>query len=359
MRIGMRMRMLAPLVLAGVLSACGGSASTPAQSTAASGTLSSAAVPAAAPASAHLTKVTFLTNFLPGAQVIPFFLAAARGYYRQAGLDVNIIDGKATGLTVQQVASGSVDFGYATLDVMALDRAKGAPLLAVMGAIQSNPYGVWVPRNSPIKTFKQLVGHRLLIVPGAPSYYYLKAVAHIKGFDAARIRYVSLSPSALYGSYFAKQANAVTGDLGFGNALVQAHRPSRILSFFKAGVISPGYGVLVRQDYAKAHPAVVRAFVAASVKAWEACLANPAVVTQAIDDMIRARPGMSLNAKEILGGWDVYHAYLNTARTKGKPFGWESTRDWQDALQLLHQDAGLNGSLNPSDYFTNAYLPAQ
>jgi NitT/TauT family transport system substrate-binding protein len=130
-----------------------------------------------------------------------------------------------------------------------------------------------------------------------------------------------------------------------------------VLYFAADGLISPSFGLFARSDYVAAHPDLIRKFVAASVKGWNAMLNDPKAVSEAIRDQIKARPQSDLKAAPILASWRLYQRFVFTARTKGHPFGWESQADWRDALQMLHTHAGLKGSLDPADYFTNAYLP--
>lgn len=339
--------------------ACGGAApSVGSTAPAKSASQPASLAPQAAAASAKMTKMNLLLNFIPSANQLPFFLGVARGYYKAAGIDLNVIDGKSTTLTVQAVANGQAQVGWASLDVMALARAKGAPLVAVMGGMQRQVFGVFVGKHSGITSFKDLVGRSLLLVPGSPSAFYLPAVAKMEGFNASRVKLIYVAPNSIITDYLTKKAPAMTTDAAWANSFVQPKRPSRVLYFADAGVTSPSFGLFVRQDYLKSHAALMRRFLAATVQSWQAMLTDPQAPAEATQDIIKAHPIMHLAPAPFLADWQIYRKFINTPNTEGHPFGWESSKDWTAALHMLQQDAGLKGSMKPSTYYTNAYLPS-
>src|SRR6266571_1979276 len=57
----------------------------------------------------------------------PFFLAAEKGWFKKAGLDVTIQQGNGSATTVQLVGTGQFDVGHAALSNMAFGRSKGMP----------------------------------------------------------------------------------------------------------------------------------------------------------------------------------------------------------------------------------------
>jgi ABC-type dipeptide/oligopeptide/nickel transport system ATPase component len=98
-----------------------------------------AVVMAAASAQAQSApqKATIRLDWKAGAQHAPFYLAKARGFYKDEGLDVDIISGSGSSDTVKQVGSGTVDFGL--VDALVLVQAaqqRGEELLASVGLIR-------------------------------------------------------------------------------------------------------------------------------------------------------------------------------------------------------------------------------
>src|SRR3954467_14176987 len=86
-----------------------------------------------------LKKVKLLLNWFPEAEHGGFYAALVNGYYREAGLDVDIVPGGPTVPVVQQVAGRQVEFGIANADPILFGRAEGAPVIAVMAPLQISP----------------------------------------------------------------------------------------------------------------------------------------------------------------------------------------------------------------------------
>ena len=85
------------------------------------------------------TPVTFQLNWTAGGPNAGFAAALAEGYYKEAGLDVTIVQGNGSGNTAQLVASGRAQLAYADAVAVSQLIAKGAPMKVVSTIYQSNP----------------------------------------------------------------------------------------------------------------------------------------------------------------------------------------------------------------------------
>ena len=63
-------------------------------------------------------KVTLLLNFYLYSEHAPFFLGRERGYFADQGIDLDIQEGRGSGPTVQAIAAGTAQFGYADIASM-------------------------------------------------------------------------------------------------------------------------------------------------------------------------------------------------------------------------------------------------
>ena len=89
-------------------------------------------------------------------------LAAANGWYRDAGLDVTIDDGNGANQTVQIVGGGDdVDVGHAALSSIMIARDKGFTLRGIACYARNSDIRVMVPTGSDIRAIKDLRGKRI------------------------------------------------------------------------------------------------------------------------------------------------------------------------------------------------------
>jgi len=98
-----------------------------------------------------------------------FLIAQDKGFYEQAGLNVEIGPGKGSGSTAQLVASKATQFGFADGFVVGNSVSKGMSIKMVAGIFRRNPTAVVVLDESDIKTPKDLEGKTIAIPTGSVS----------------------------------------------------------------------------------------------------------------------------------------------------------------------------------------------
>src|SRR3954471_17159938 len=126
-----------------------------------------AALAFALPAAAQQKeKVTLLLNWYLYSEHAPFFLGKERGYFDQEGIDLEIQEGRGSGVTVQVVAAGTATFGYADVPTMMKAASKGAPVTAVGVALQTSPMSVMGFADKNIRKPEDIKGKTVAVTPG-------------------------------------------------------------------------------------------------------------------------------------------------------------------------------------------------
>src|SRR5881398_2717967 len=111
-------------------------------------------------------KVTLLLNWYTYREHAPFYLGKERGYFDQEGIDLDIQEGRGSGVTVQAVAAGTATFGYADVPTMIKAASKGAPVTAVGVALQTSPMSVMGFAEKNIRKPEDIKGKTVAITPG-------------------------------------------------------------------------------------------------------------------------------------------------------------------------------------------------
>ena len=91
-------------------------------------------------APAELTKVNMMLDWVPNTNHTGLFVAQDKGWFKEAGLEVNIIQAGESPVE-QVVASGSADFGISYQEAVTMARAEAAPIVSVAAVIQHNTSG--------------------------------------------------------------------------------------------------------------------------------------------------------------------------------------------------------------------------
>jgi NitT/TauT family transport system substrate-binding protein len=96
--------------------------------------------------SAPPTKATLRLDWKSGAQHAPFYLAKERGYYKDEGIDLDIISGSGSSDVVKQVGSNAIQFGVADALVLVQAAEQRVPLTAIAAYYQRTPIVVISPQ---------------------------------------------------------------------------------------------------------------------------------------------------------------------------------------------------------------------
>lgn len=367
MRPGLRpLSCVAAVLCAALLAACGGTAApaaTKTTQTPSSQASASQAEPAPAstsastpaPAPKTLQKVTLRLPWLIGPYAAPFVLAKARGYYKQAGFDVSIEEGKGSTIAAETVASGSDTFGLADASAIALLISKGGTAKIVAGFTQTSPIGFVYRPSVTLNSPQDLIGHPIITSPGDISRQVLKAVVGKAGVPESKLTFHMVDPSAYFTAWKSLPNSVMLGfdtvDLQNAMKLVPDVKFTPYASF---GVNTISYSLFTSTNLIAQHPAEVRAFTAASVKGWQDAIKDPQA---AIAATLKAFPHADKFVMD--KGMPYVLKLIHTPATQGKPIGWMASSDWKETLSILHQYLGMKTVKPLNDYYTNSFLPAQ
>jgi NitT/TauT family transport system substrate-binding protein len=91
----------------------------------------------------------------------PFAIAAKMGWFKEAGIKVELVPFPGSTDCVKAVATKDVQYGLPSIEPVAIIRPQGVKVKNYYTAYQANIYGIAVPEDSPIKTFANLVARAL------------------------------------------------------------------------------------------------------------------------------------------------------------------------------------------------------
>jgi ABC-type nitrate/sulfonate/bicarbonate transport system substrate-binding protein len=105
-----------------------------------------------------LQHVDIVLDWTPNTNHSGLYIAQARGYLREAGLDVTIVEpGETSGS--QLVAAGKADFAYSVSESLVPAREQGADLVSIAAVIEHNTSSLISLGSSGITRPRDLAGH--------------------------------------------------------------------------------------------------------------------------------------------------------------------------------------------------------
>src|SRR6266700_3281180 len=236
----------------------------------------SAMMPPAASAQGK-DKVVLLLNWYVYSEHAPFYLGKERGYFDQEGIDLDIQEGRGSGVTVQAVAAGTATFGYADVPTMIKAASKGAPVSAVGVALQTSPMSVMGFADKNIRKPEDIKGKIVAITPGDSMSQIWPLFLKKTNLKDSDFKQVAGDAQTKLNAVINSQA-----DLLLGYVMDQAiklqdatKKPVTPIRFADYGVNMVSSGIIVQKDYLKAHPEVVKRFLKAAQRSMEEAVKNP------------------------------------------------------------------------------------
>ena len=94
-------------------------------------------------------SVVAMFEFAVNGRHLPFFVAKHKGYYKEQGLEVELVPGSGQGITLNTVAAGKADFGIGDSLLIAQSVQSKAGVKAVMVLTDKHPAGFasWTKDN--------------------------------------------------------------------------------------------------------------------------------------------------------------------------------------------------------------------
>ncbi|WP_295532272.1 ABC transporter substrate-binding protein [uncultured Pseudacidovorax sp.] len=312
----------------------------------------------AAPALAQQRdKVTLLLNWYVYSEHAPFFIGKARGFYADEGIDLDIQEGRGSAVSIQAVAANSATFGYVDVPTMIKAATKGAPVKAVGVALQVSPMSVMGFADKNIKVPKDIVGKTVAMTPGDSMSQIWPLFLKKTGLQEGQFKVVSGDAQTKLNAVIHGQADVLLGYLMDQNMKLQdaTKKPVQVIRFADYGVNLISSGIVANKDTLTNKADLVRRFMRASTRAFEATEKEPEA---AIDAMLQANSKAG-QRDTLITGIKLTTALYHTADTqKLRPLR-ASMKDIDESLDLLVQYGGLDAAQRgkAQDWVTNDFLP--
>jgi NitT/TauT family transport system substrate-binding protein len=299
-------------------------------------------------------RLTVQTGSLDGVHAA-LFLASQKGWFRDAGFDVSIMDGKGSATAIQQVSAGQGDIAYSQLATMAAAIDHGMDLISIACFVRAGDNGVMVGSNTSIKVPKDLIQKRIAFATGTASAALMDGFFKKAGLSREQMTLVGVDLSTLAALYVSGQVDAAVNTIAYFGPIVSGSRPSHAIPFSEAGIRVPGVGLIIRKSDEIAKANMFTRFVPVTVRAWK--YISDGHAEEAVDAMMAQKAGNRMDRAVLIGQVRAYLEAFDTPATTGKGIGWQSESDWMGAIEDLKGAGLIQKNWQPKEFYTNRFLP--
>ena len=246
-----------------------------------------AAVGTAAPSkqsSQKLTKLTFQLKWVTQAQFAGYYAAEAKGFYKKAGLDVNIRVGGPDIIPEQVVAGGQAQLGLDWLPSLMSARDQGTKLVNIAQVFTRSGMTEITWKSSGINTVAKMKGKKVGNWLGGNEFELFAALSRA-GMDPVHNKNVTIVKQPFDMNLFMKRKIDAASAMTY-NELAQVletknPKTGKLTKLSELNVIKMqniGTGMLEDGIFTtekwikdKGHQAIAKKFLAASFKGWVYC----------------------------------------------------------------------------------------
>src|SRR5437016_1119597 len=303
-------------------------------------------------------KFQFRLNWTLYGEPAGFFVARDKGFYKEEGLDVEILEGSGSTTVAQLVANMTNPVAYVDAATMMRGVGAGMPIKAVGVTLQQSPMSFIYRADAPRPTkIEEIKGSRIAITAGDASLAIFTAFMGKLGMQLEDVKLITVAnPQSKEQAVLNKQADALLGyfmDQGPRMQLQTGVKMGWTRLYDMAGISTLSSAIIANNDWLKdaKNQAQLRRFLRASQRGWQYTFDNR---DEAAEIFMKRAPAFNkeISLLEINGTMTI----LRTDKTKGKPIGWSASEDWKESQDLLEKYARLKSQPDVNVYFSNEFL---
>ena len=294
-------------------------------------------------------KITFLTNYVYNGRHAPFFVGLEKGFYKDAGFDIEIKPATGSGFVITAIDGGKADYGMADTSSVVQGISKGAKVKAFMVYTDITTNGL--ASLSPYPTPESVIGKKI----GAGQTDSVRVILPIifdgKKLDASSINWQAADPSVYFSLLLSGQVDLFTATSdGDVPALIKVAAPQGKTVHFSAfadwGYDIYGYVLIGSAAAVANNPGEAKRFAEATKKAVDYAIKNSDETAQI---MIKHNPIMNLDT--VKTQWAGTIKSIQTPNVVKNGYGVATDDRIERSIALTKKALKLDADLKPADLY--------
>lgn len=280
---------------------------------------------------------------------IPWIVARDKGWYKAAGIDLQIIPPPTVADTVKFLGTGRADIGFTTILDVIFAKAQNAPITSIGAYSQSNNWGL-IGRQGEKVTVAGLKGKTVGIYNDAWTKAQLSIMlesAHLKLSDIKMVA----AASDVVPLLLAKKVDVATGVTNAEASEVRTvghQKPVMLLAKDYGVPNSPIWLIAANTSWLQKNPALAKTWFKVTKRALTWAIANPSAAVKMFE---KAYP----KAESYAYALDQWKATIPLFKSPGGYFHQDNAQ-WSKLLPALVKQKLITKALPAKSYYTNAYL---
>lgn len=300
-------------------------------------------------------QLSLMLDWFPNADHAGIYQALAEGDFAKAGLNVHVQIPSDPSAPLKLLATGKVDAAVSYEPEVLLARDQGLALVSVAAIVQRPLTSIVSIGSKHITKPAQLRGKRVGDAGIPYQHAYLSTILARAGVPASSVKEINVG-SNLVPAMLSGKVDATLGSFWNYEAiqLAMLHKHPNVIHMEQVGV--PTYDelvVVVRKNTIVNHPDVVRRFVQALGRGYEAVRRDP---QGAVANLVKASPGLDPKL-QLASVKATLPAFFPS--NSADPWGWQDPKEWAAYGKWMLNDHLISNPNAAIDASTNELLAGQ
>lgn len=296
-----------------------------------------------------LTHIRLPMGYIPNIQYAPFYVAVEKGYFKDAGIEIEF-DYSFETKGVELVAAGELPFAVVSGEQVLLARAQGLPVTYVAAWYQQYPVSVVAKSELGVLVPQDLKGKKIGL-PGlfGASYIGLRAL-----LNAGKLTEADVTLDAIgFNQVELMAANQQDIIVGYAaNEPLQLRAQGIAVTEIRVADYAQlaANGLLASEKVIAENPDLVRAFVGAFLKGLKDTIANP-------DEAFKISESYIPNFTDLDADVQKQVLEVSIEQWKTERLGYSDPQAWENMQNVLLDMGLIAEPLDLSKAFTNEFVP--
>ena len=296
-----------------------------------------------------LTHIRLPMGYIPNIQYAPFYVAVEKGYFKDAGIEIEF-DYSFETKGVELVAAGELPFAVVSGEQVLLARAQGLPVTYVAAWYQQYPVSVVAKSELGVLVPQDLKGKKIGL-PGlfGASYIGLRALLAAGKLTEADVTLDAIGFNQVE-LMAAGQQDIVVGYAA--NEPIQLRAQGIAVTELRVAEYAQlaANGLLASEKVIAENPELVRAFVGAFLKGLKDTIANP-------DEAFELSASHIPNFAELDADVQKQVLEVSIEQWQTERLGYSDPQAWENMQNVLLDMGLIAEPLDLSNAFTNEFVP--
>ena len=300
---------------------------------------------------ASAEDVAFRLNFKPAAPHVVYYLAKEKGWFQEAGINLQITPGTGSTDSVKLSAAGQFDLAEAAASSLIVGRAQDIPVKAVAMIYQQSPTMLMTLESSGIKTLKGLIGKQIGVRYQGAVYPEYVALLKKNGIDRSQLKEIQIGIGET--PLFVGQVDALSNyvqeaprfEKQFGKKL-------NIILFTDYGVNFYATAIIAAESTIQKKPELIKKFVSTVARTWKYIETHQ---QEAVDSLLKAVPELT-DKEALLTELKIFMPLMKNDVTDKNGWGYMVKERWETDINYFFDQEVIKKKVDAASCFTNALI---